>query len=82
MLFIITAQAQLGLQGNCIGKTTLHTLGNGVTGWINKIIEELKYEDVAGIADGKILLEHPEETFVVSLIRVVSNWKNSLNDWI
>ena len=69
MLLIVTTQAQLGLERNGIGKATLHTLFDGVTGRINKIIKELQHEDVPCIIDGEILLENLEETFVVTLIR-------------
>ena len=69
MLLIVTAQAQFGLEGNSISQTTLHTLFDGVAGWVYKIIKEFQHEDVPCIIDGEILLENLEKTFVVTLIR-------------
>ena len=69
MLLIVTAQAQFCLEGNSIGKTSLHTLFDGVAGRVNEIIKELQHEDIPCIIDGEVLLENLEKTFVVTLIR-------------
>src|SRR6476620_11742418 len=69
MLFIVTAQAKLGFQGNSIGQSTLHTLFDGVTGRVNKIIKKLQYENVTGVRDREVFLEHTEQTLYVSFVR-------------
>src|SRR5215831_6414498 len=68
VLFVITAQAKLRFQRNCISKTTLHTLFNSVTRWVNEIIQEFQHENVACISDRKILAEYAEQTFNVTFV--------------
>ena len=64
VLFVVTRQPQFSLQGDTVGKPTLHTLLDGVAGGVNEIIQELQIEDVPGIGDGEVFLENPVEAFV------------------
>jgi hypothetical protein len=68
VLLVVTAQAQFGFEGNGIGEPALHTLFDGIAGRIDEIVQELQYENVAGVRDRKVLLEHLEETLVVAFI--------------
>jgi hypothetical protein len=68
MLLVVTAQAQFGFQRNGIGKSTLHTFFNGVAWRINKVIKELQHENVPVSVIGKVLFEHAEQPFYISLV--------------
>ena len=68
MLFIITTQAKLGLQGHGIRETAFHTLFDGVAGRVDKVIEEFQNENVPGVGDREIFLENTEQSFHVSFI--------------
>jgi hypothetical protein len=68
VLFIVTAETQLGFQRNSIRKSTFHTLLYRIAGRINKVIEEFEYKNVAGIGDRKVLFEYFKESFVVTLV--------------
>ncbi len=69
VFLIITAQTKFGLQGNSISQSSFHTLFNGVTGRIDKIIQKLQYENVPGISNRKIVFKHTEQTFDIPLVR-------------
>src|SRR4030095_5701732 len=69
VFLIITAQTKFGFERNSISQSSFHTLFDGITGRIDKIIKELQHENVAGIRDRKIFFEHSEQTFNVSFIR-------------
>src|SRR5258705_12853762 len=69
MFLIITAKTKLCFERNSISQTSFHTLFDGITGRVDKIIKEFQHENVAGIRDRKIFFEHPEQTFNISFIR-------------
>src|SRR5450432_1641841 len=69
MLFVVTAEAEFRLQWHGISKTALHTLFDGVTGRINKIIQEFQHENIPRIGDREIFLEHFEQAFNITLVR-------------
>src|SRR5690348_3647937 len=61
VLLVVTAQTQFCFEWHGIGQSTLHTLFDGVTGRINKVVEKLQYENVPRISDREIFFEHPEQ---------------------
>src|SRR5690606_41413648 len=67
VLRIGTVQFKTGLQRHAIGESTLDAFLDGISGWVYKIIQKLKYELVSGIGDRKIFHEGVVETFVPSL---------------
>ena len=68
MLVVSTVELQLGLQRHTIRQAALQTLLDRVTGRIDVIVDELKYEIIAGIGDGEILLEHFVEALVLTIL--------------
>ena len=68
VFFVVTAQAQFGLEGNGIGQPPFDTLFDGVTGRVNKIIQEFQHEDVPRIRDREILLKYTEKPFVITFV--------------
>src|SRR5689334_21705322 len=69
MLFVVTAKPELCFRRKCIGKSTLHTLFDRVTGRIYEIVKKLQHENVTGIRDRKVLLEHLEQPLDIPLVR-------------
>ena len=68
VLVVSTIELKLRLQRHTIGQTALQTLLDRVTGRIDIVVDELKYEIIAGIGDGEILLEHFVEALGLSIL--------------
>ena len=64
MVGIRTVELQLGFEGNTVGQTTIKTFLNGVTRFINVIIDKLKNKIIAGISNREIF----RKNFVKSVI--------------
>ena len=78
VFFIVARQTQFGFQWHAIGQSPLHTLLDGVAGWIDEIVEEFEDENVAGIGNGKIFLEYAVEPLVHPVFGSRFEWENLL----
>ena len=73
VLGVFTAQLHLGFQRYTVGQAAFDALLDGVTGRINVIIQEFKFEIVSRIRDGKILFEDFVQAFVQTVVRIGFN---------
>ena len=69
MVGVGTVKLHLSLQGYAICQTALETLVNGVTRRVDIVIQELKDEVVARVADREVLREHLIETVILAFLR-------------
>ena len=63
VVWVVAREFECSLQGDLVRKSLLETLLNGVSGWVDAIVEEFESEIVPRVAYGEILIEDPEESF-------------------
>ncbi|EJP33671.1 hypothetical protein HMPREF1146_1669 [Prevotella sp. MSX73] len=69
MIRIRTIQLHLSLQGYAIRQPALKTLINGITRWIDIVIQELKNEIITRIGDREVLCEHLIQSVILAFFR-------------
>jgi hypothetical protein len=68
VLNVCAVKFQLRLEGYTIRQTTLQALLNRVTRLVDVIVDELQNEVVSGVHNREILVEHTEETLVLTIL--------------
>ena len=76
MVGIGAIEFQLRLERDTIGETSLETFGNGISRWVDIVVEKLQYEIVASVGNGEIFRKH----FVEALVFPEFGWSVQLQE--
>ena len=68
VLVVRAVEFQFGLEGYAVSQTALQTLLNRVAGRVDIVVDELQYEVVTCVGNGKILLKHLVEALVLTIL--------------
>jgi hypothetical protein len=69
MLGIGTVEFQLGFQWHTIGQSSLKTLCDGITGWVDEVIYKFKDKVIPGVSDREVFLKDFEQALIFPVFR-------------